>query len=138
VDCFTFYCRRPHPYGRVKRLSSAKPLDSRSREADREALDSDTENNLETVNKVECGRKQDPPVFHKASSSRANQTSKWSKFLSVDATSGGSDTCSQLDSVDGDPCPVTANLLPVTVSAVSLYNSPYASPLELHLAISEL
>ena len=124
---FHFYCRRPHPYRRVNKLSSARLFDSKSPDTGEVALDSNIENNLGMVNEVEYGRKQGLPVFHKASSSKADQTSKWSKFLSTDATTDDSDTCSQLDFTDRHSSPVSTNMLLAMVSAVLICSTLYTT-----------
>lgn len=128
---FHVYCRRPHPYGGLKKFSSVRPLNSKLQAgtpaAEKVTVDSDIENKS-IVNKVECnGRKQDLPVLRKASVTNVDHNSKWSKFLSNDIMIDGSVTSSQLvsDCLDEDSLPVlsgcsTTDMSPSTVSTVSL------------------
>ena len=132
---FRVYSRHCHPYRGHKRLNSVRPLNSKSQTGipttDKVTHDNSSENKSMMVDKVECGRKQNPSVFHKASTTTdADQISKWSRFLSSDATNDGSVMSSQSVSafVDEDCFPVTygcstTNILPSTVSAFSLYHN---------------
>jgi len=129
-DVCYVYCRRPHPYQAHKKFNSVRPLSCRSQvdtpATDKVTLDSDIANKS-VVNKVVCGRIQDAPVLRKALATIADQTSKWSKFLSSEAVNDSDVVSSQLVSDDvGEDCyPVmsgcsTVNRLPSMVSTFSL------------------
>lgn len=113
AQCVVCY-RRTHPCVRHEKLNSVRPLNYKT-QSSRPAYDSNIENKNSLVNKVDCRRRQDPPIFHTASASNTDRSSKWSKFLSNDVM----DDCNRLvsNNEEGDKL-YTTSILPSTVSTV--------------------